>query len=61
MEIQITRPAESLCASARLFEALRTRTSVGGPNTLEGSMTKIGPGLLKNGIPSPIGTGIYRI
>jgi hypothetical protein len=39
MEKQITEPAESLHAPARLSEVLGTRTSVGGPNTLGGSAT----------------------
>jgi hypothetical protein len=38
MKIQITELAELLCAHAWLFEVLRTRTSVGGPNTLGGSV-----------------------
>jgi hypothetical protein len=33
MEIQKTGHAESWCTPARLSEVLRTRTSVGGPNT----------------------------
>jgi hypothetical protein len=39
MEIQVIGPTEPLCASASLSEVPRTRTSVGGPNTLGGSMT----------------------
>ena len=39
MEIQITELAESLCTPAWLFEVLRTRISVSGPNTLGGSVT----------------------
>jgi hypothetical protein len=39
MEIHITGPVESLCAPARLSEVIRTRTYVGGPNTLGGSVT----------------------
>jgi hypothetical protein len=39
MKIQITELAEWLLAPAWLSEILRTRTSVGGPNTLGGSVT----------------------
>jgi hypothetical protein len=39
MRIQITELAESLCAPAWLSEVLGTRTYVGGPNTLGGSIT----------------------
>jgi hypothetical protein len=39
MEIQITGPAEPLSAPAWLSEVLRTRTFVGGPNILGGSVT----------------------
>jgi hypothetical protein len=41
MKIQITELVESLCAPAWLSEVLRTGTSIGGPNTLEGSVTVI--------------------
>jgi hypothetical protein len=39
MKIQITELTESLHAPAWLSEVHRTRTSVGGPNTLGGSIT----------------------
>jgi hypothetical protein len=39
MKIQITELVESLCAPAWLSEVPRTRTSIGGPNTLGGSVT----------------------
>jgi hypothetical protein len=39
MEIQITELVESLCTHAWLSEVLRTRTYVGGSNTLGGSVT----------------------
>jgi hypothetical protein len=39
MMIQMIKLVEWLCASTGLSEVLRTRTSVGGPNTLGGSMT----------------------
>jgi hypothetical protein len=38
MTIQITELTESLCTPAWLSEVRRTRTSVGGPNTLGGSV-----------------------
>jgi hypothetical protein len=38
MMIQKTKLVKWLCASTWLFEDLRTRTSVGGPNTLGGSV-----------------------
>jgi hypothetical protein len=40
MKIQITELAEWLQAPAWLSKVLRTRTSVGGPNTLGGSVTQ---------------------
>jgi hypothetical protein len=38
MMIQMTELVELLCASTGLSEVLRTRISVGGPNTLGGSV-----------------------
>jgi hypothetical protein len=39
MMIQMTELVKWLCASIGLTEVLRTRTSVGAPNTLGGSVT----------------------
>jgi hypothetical protein len=39
MMIQMTELVEWLCASIGLSEVLRTRASVGGPNTMGGSVT----------------------
>jgi hypothetical protein len=39
MKMQLTELAESLRAPAWMSKVLRTRTSVGGPSTLGGSIT----------------------
>jgi hypothetical protein len=41
VRIQITKLVKWLCTPAWLSEVLRTRTSVGGPNTLGGFVTRV--------------------